>query len=338
MKNIARERDGICLSKEYQGVKYKLFWQCNKNHKWYATPDSILSGSWCPICANKNRGLKRAHTLDHIQQTAMRRGGRCLSKVYINNQSKLLWECSATHRWEAKPSHVLAGHWCPVCAGVAKNTIEKLQDIAHERGGECLSNAYVNARINLKWKCKFGHTWEATASNVTKGTWCPKCWGKNATINDMKIIAEERGGKCLSDKYVNSMTKLIWECSEGHRWKAPPNSIKAGRWCPECSPFISERICREAFEQIFKKKFPKARPKWLKNSMGNQMELDGYCESLKLAFEHQGEQHYSTKNPFINTEDKLQDRIKDDILKQSLCITRGIKTSPYKTITGQCSD
>lgn len=51
----------------------------------------------------------------------------------------------------------------------------------------------------------------------------------------MQQIARERGGKCLSDSYVNSMTKLLWECSEGHLWEARPGDVKNGKtWCPEC--------------------------------------------------------------------------------------------------------
>ncbi len=55
------------------------------------------------------------------------------------------------------------------------------------------------------------------------------------TIDVMQEIAKSRGGKCLSTKYVNSKTKLYWECSEGHRWSARPSDIKAGKWCRVCS-------------------------------------------------------------------------------------------------------
>jgi len=28
--------------------------------------------------------------------------------------------------------------------------------------------------------------------------------------------------------------KILWECEEGHQWKARPANIKSGKWCPEC--------------------------------------------------------------------------------------------------------
>ena len=55
------------------------------------------------------------------------------------------------------------------------------------------------------------------------------------TITEMQEIAHSRGGKCLSTKYINSITNLDWECSEGHRWNATPESVKGGTWCRVCS-------------------------------------------------------------------------------------------------------
>ena len=62
--------------------------------------------------------------------------------------------------------------------------------------------------------------------------------GKLLTIEEMQRIAAERGGKCLSSKYINSNTKLQWQCKEGHEWEAIPASVKRGHWCPFCSGII----------------------------------------------------------------------------------------------------
>ena len=188
----------------------------------------------------------------------------------------------------------------------------------------------------LLWECAEGHQWEATSGTVKRGSWCPMCAGNIAlTIDDMHVIAEERGGKCLSENYLNTDTKILWECAEGHQWKASPDRIKSGRWCPICSSGLGERICREFFEQLFGKQFPKAYPKWLINKSGNQMELDGFCESLGIAFEHQGEQHYSTETQFIKTEQGLKKRQEDDRLKVELCEQHGIVLIAIPEINGR---
>jgi predicted lactoylglutathione lyase len=123
-----------------------------------------------------------------------------------------------------------------------KLTIEEMHEIAEERGGKCLSDTYVNNSTKLIWECKDGHQWEATQNNVKSGSWCPHCAGSaKRTIEEMHEIAEERGGKCLSNTYVNNSTKLMWECTEGHQWEATPSNVKRGTWCRECA-YISKKV------------------------------------------------------------------------------------------------
>lgn len=141
----------------------------------------------------------------------------------------------------------------------------------------------------------------------------------------MYEIAKQRGGKCLSKKYINNKTALIWKCAEGHTWNAIPSLIKRGAWCTTCSQGLGERICREYFEQIFKLKFDKYRPNWLLTDSGNKMELDGFCKELKIAFEHQGLQHYKEIKHFHSDHpDKFVQIIERDKLKLNLCLKRGI--------------
>lgn len=51
----------------------------------------------------------------------------------------------------------------------------------------------------------------------------------------MQNLALEKHGRCLSDVYVNTKTKLTWECSKGHQWESVPGSIMQGCWCPKCA-------------------------------------------------------------------------------------------------------
>ncbi|MDO9537231.1 MAG: zinc-ribbon domain-containing protein, partial [Thermoplasmata archaeon] len=116
-----------------------------------------------------------------------------------------------------------------------KLTLTEMQAIAKSRGGECLSKTYVNSNTKLRWRCNDGHEWGAAPGNVKHANWCPFCAGiVRLTIGDMKKLAKDRGGKCLSTEYVNALTKLRWRCKNGHEWEARPNNIKYGRWCPIC--------------------------------------------------------------------------------------------------------
>jgi hypothetical protein len=126
--------------------------------------------------------FKRAYTasgteeaLRELKAIAKGRGGECLSKVYVNNQTKLSWKCAKGHQWEAKPSNVKTGTWCPYCGGSLQRTIEEMQQIAEGRGGRCLAGTYVNARTKLNWECAKGHQWKAVPNSIKSGSWCPYC-------------------------------------------------------------------------------------------------------------------------------------------------------------------
>jgi hypothetical protein len=271
-------------------------------------------------------------TINEMQAIAKSRDGMCLSKKYINARTKLKWQCAKGHKWEATPDSVKRGSWCQKCANSNINnrmrkSIKEMQSIAKSRGGKCLSEKYVQVHKKLEWQCSEKHRWEATPNSIINGTsWCPVCAGNlKLGLDVANDIARNRGGKCLSKQYVNTSTKLKWECANGHNWKASLGNVKRGGWCSSCSSGISERICREYFEQIFMKPFPKARPSWLVNNRGYRMELDGFCKKLRIAFEHQGEQHYTTKTHFITSKDELKIRKSDDLEKVSLCKANKIR-------------
>ena len=78
------------------------------------------------------------------------------------------------------------------------------------------------------------------------------------------------------------------------------------------------------FETLFGRRFPTAYPRWLRSAAGHQMELDGYCRALGLAFEHQGEQHYRMTAKFYRSERELVRRKAEDARKRRLCRTNGV--------------
>ncbi len=55
-------------------------------------------------------------------------------------------------------------------------SVGEMREAAKFRGGACLSDAFVDMRSKLRWKCAFGHEFEATPTLVLKaGHWCPVC-------------------------------------------------------------------------------------------------------------------------------------------------------------------
>ncbi|MCK5561674.1 MAG: zinc-ribbon domain-containing protein, partial [Thermoplasmata archaeon] len=233
-QELAKSKGGECLSKRFISAHSNLWWRCKEGHEWEAKPSRVKSRTWCPFCAGKYQ------TIEDMQNIAKSRGGKCLSKEYINTKTKLRWKCSEGHEWDATPNMIKNGTWCPICAGKYQ-TIEDMQNIAQECGGKCLSTIYINSDTPLRWKCSEGHEWDAKYYNLRRKDWCPVCRKlrseekrKRHSLAEMKQIAKERHAECLSEEYINSKTKMKWRCEKGHEWDAIPNSIKSGSWCPDC--------------------------------------------------------------------------------------------------------
>jgi len=148
-----------------------------------------------------------------------------------------------------------------------KLDIEAMKEMAKIKGGECLSEVYVNSYTNLKWKCANNHEWSARPDSIrNNGSWCLKCTGKEKlTIEEMQKIAKERGGECLSDKYKDENTKLLWKCAEQHTWLAKPSKIKHNEsWCPKCVG--KAKYTMEELREVAAKKGGKCLSNECKNS------------------------------------------------------------------------
>jgi hypothetical protein len=175
MHALAKSKNGKCLSKIYRNTKTKVNWQCERNHKWSATPSDIIQGKWCPRCSIESNASKLRLTIEEMKTVSTERGGRCLSSSYKNSQTHLEWECKSKHRWFATPGHIKQGKWCPYCAQVKKLSIVDCRAAAKSRGGRCISTEYHGNKSYMVWECSQGHRWRAKYNYIQQGNWCPKC-------------------------------------------------------------------------------------------------------------------------------------------------------------------
>ena len=135
------------------------------------------------------------------------------------------------------------------------------------------------------------------------------------TIKECQEFAKTKNGKCLSTEYKNSKAKMSWQCSEKHTWITTFNSIKNGTWCPRCVGYRSEELCRTIFQNHLCESFPNVRPEFLEG-----LELDGYNESLNIAFEYNGIQHYEYNDHFHRGDPENFEKQKErDLKKYAIC-------------------
>lgn len=310
LRDLAKTKNGKCLSNTYMDRKTEYLWKCSNNHEFNMKIHSIQKGAWCPTC-------KHNKYYEDLVAAAKAKNGFLLTKEYLGATKKHRWKCAQGHEWEAKATKIKNdGSWCPECPKVG---IEKMRRIAEERGAKCISTIYVNNTTKLDWICEKNHRFKASASSVLQGSWCPEC--RKIDIKDLRKKASDKGGELLSTEYENQFVKLKWRCSYNHKFNMSAHDVmsKKGHWCPKCKESYGEKFTRLYFEKYFDKKFEKIRPKWLLGENNSPLELDGYNEELKIAFEHQGHQHYDLNHSFNKMSKNERQIFKNDQIKQKTC-------------------
>lgn len=174
------------------------------------------------------------------------RGGFCHNAYdYANLSTKLNFSCEKGHSWVCVAQSVLNGRWCPVCAGVAKRTLDDVLAIVISNCGVLLSTEYKNNYTKLDVACKNNHTFKITPSALFQGHWCRQCaiFGEKLdrrlyTIGDIRHICTVRNGKYLGGELdshqINTSHYGYYQCFDGHEWRSQYDSIVRGHWCPIC--------------------------------------------------------------------------------------------------------
>ena len=58
----------------------------------------------------------------------------------------------------------------------------------------------------------------------------------NTVFDELLHIAQIKGGRVLSTKYVNAKTKMSFICRDGHRFDSIPDTIRnRNSWCKRCN-------------------------------------------------------------------------------------------------------
>jgi hypothetical protein len=220
---IVRERGGVLLSKQYDPMAVHV--RCALGHEWVTRGNRLREGSWCPNCSHR-------HTIEDMRLLAVAQGGRLVSRRYEGNDEPLTWECAEGHQFRQTPQVVLRDTWCPECRR-ARGTVGQALKVIEQRGGTLLSRGKLLAKRRFRLRCREGHTWTALAAAIVGGRWCPECDERSSAREAARAKASELGGRFVSE-YRDQLSRMKWECAEGHRFELSAAAVRRGRWCPEC--------------------------------------------------------------------------------------------------------
>ena len=200
---------------------------------------------------------------------------------------------------------------------------------------------YINQRTPVSLKC-FKHNKVITKEPQVflRGHGCDLCAKEDSSANlsertlyEINFFVSKLNGKCLSKTYLNNESKLDFECNAGHKFQKSWSQVKNSlRWCSKCSPnrLIGETLTRLMLEHLLKIKLPSL---YIKQMDG--LQLDGYNETHKIAFEYQGYQHFTDNSHFHQSNKRFEEQLKRDQYKKELCKQNGIvlvEIFEFKTI------
>ena len=221
---------------KYKNINTKIQCRCKKcGYLWETTPNSLMQGKGCHLCANKKIGLLKIKSNDEFieQMKLLNPNIKVLSK-YNGNRKKVDCLCLIdNHKWEATPSNLLHGYGCPVCSNkrISKLRLKPQNDFILEmklkHPNITVLGKYTGTNNKILCKCNdCGNEWHTTPSCLlTKNSGCPSCSSSNGEkiikeylfLNNIHNISQKRfddlfgvnGGKLSYDFYIPDYNLLI---------------------------------------------------------------------------------------------------------------------------------
>lgn len=311
IKEIAESKGGKLLSTIYVDCEKKLEFIDKDGNLFTKSGKEIKRKKWSPFETKRVYNNPEYH-LKIIKEIIKKRDGKLISTEYINSITKLEMEDKNGIRFLMSASDLKRNHWSPYESYSVRNPeyhLNILKKIAESKGGKLISTQYINAHTKLEFEDSQQRRFLMSPTEVKSNRWSGYESGNvynnpEYHLNILREIAKNKGGKLISTKYINGITKLEFEDRENNRFFAIPNFIKRGGWSKFEIVNLSEERARQCMEFIFNYSFPNIWGIIKKSTTNRKMQFDGYNDKLKIAFEYQGEQHYHWKDCRGKTEEQ----------------------------------
>ena len=289
----------ILLLSDYKGIEEKIDCRCLRcGYEWPTRYRHITRGHGCPECGNRRIAEKKRRPEDQIVSALKARRIAVLAVHHKKPRTRVTFRCDDCGFEDTGWWNDLRRRGCPECGrkrrGRARRlTFDSVKKYLAERGIQLLSRDYTRNKAKLHVRFECGCEGDVKFNCIQNGNRCAKCApnARVALVDYHQLAALHEGRLLEAPATVNQSAK--WKCRKGHYFARPYSNIQqSGTFCPICSEGLSERICRAAAEQLFGTSFLKTKLQGVRGVGGRYLELDAYSESLKLAIDHNGPQHY----------------------------------------------
>ncbi len=266
------------------GSKKRIWWMCEKGHRWQAMVYARAGGSGCPYCSGRrvapgetDLGTRRP---DLAAQWHPEKNGRLRPcDLLCGSHRRVWWLCEKGHVWQATVESRTAGAGCPICTRHTARAGENDLTVTHPqlarqwhavKNGDLTPDRVLAGTLKkVWWQCEKGHEWQAKVASRANGAGCPVCAGKQvvAGYNDLATAfpqlaaqwdREKNAPLTPADVTPYSNRALWWRCDQGHSYRM----TAATRAAQNCGcPYCANRKVLEGFNDLATR-FPEIAAQW----------------------------------------------------------------------------
>ena len=297
----------------------KVWWKCKTGHSWIASCNSRSNGNDCPYCSG--RLASDENNLVSKNQAIITEWDFIKNKGISPNQftpfslQEVWWKCPTGHSYKKSIAKKSRGDGCPICSN--RLVVSGINDLATTHPD--LVNEWDNEKNHpitpwtihagstkkVWWKCKNGHSWEASIVNRSRGRNCPYCSGKLASgewnlASHSPMLIEEwdyEKNKNINPEQVTpySNNKVWWRCEFGHSWEASINKRVNGSRCPSCWSEMRTSFPEQCVLYYLKKLFKNVSNSYQFLYNAESFEFDVFIHDINAAIEYDGEHFHKNK-------------------------------------------
>ena len=177
------------------GSDKKVWWHCEKGHRWEMSISQRTRGQGCPYCSNNKvwAGYNDLATTHPEVAAHWDIDKNTISPQSVTYGSYMLvwWKCFNGHSFQKRISKMVKNLSCPICSGHL--IVDGINDFAtyypeiakewHPTKNGELTPSDISRKSGRKiwWMCQHGHEWQATPRDRTDGTGCPTCSQRRVT-------------------------------------------------------------------------------------------------------------------------------------------------------------
>lgn len=312
---------------EYHNNKIMVKIVCPNHGEFEQRPDSHLNGRGCAKCFGFGKTDKESLTeLKKVHNNKY----EYPSFKYLGYNYDIQAICKIHGEFNINYRSHYGGNGCPKCSSKWRNKesiLERFNKIHNNKYTYIIGEDFKN-KDYISIICPEHGEFKQNVKYHLIGHGCPTCAGykiingeltSKLTLNEF-IIKSNKIHNNLYDysksKYKGSQNKITITCTKHGDFEQKPVHHLMGSGCQKCNiskgeKRIEEYLISENIEYTFQWKI-------------NRYSFDFYLNNKNIAIEFDGAQHFEPIEHFGGISG-LNERIKNDAIKNKLCQDRGIK-------------